>query len=370
MAETYGSERAGTRGVRRVARTDRRRQSRERRYGDKQNLQHAWTACAFCPAQFDVRVRDWWRRVINWIPTLRPPTGPNAKPTMTRTPTTRATKNDGNHQTGDTTVFTAAGWFPETGAQSIPLRPAIQYMPLDSTGRPMGVVACLASPWGRASGTMINDEFPKRCSPMVTGTGSVDALAEALGVQFSVPRALDWRRLGMALPADYRRLAEEFPVGWFQGFAGLHYPGVSLTWHHFDLEARRDESSGLLRDLQRRGLEIPFPVYPEPGGLFEWGSSRWGDSFFWITDGADPELWKVAASEATHASWRVFDGGVGDFLLGLVCENLWSGFFTSDVAFGEPRWEPVEVDIWVDLPSPLLPMDSADMERQRGDFAP
>lgn len=54
------------------------------------------------------------------VPSL-PADGPGRGPTRTptRTPTAKPTKNDWNSATGDTTVFTAAEWFPETGVTTL-----------------------------------------------------------------------------------------------------------------------------------------------------------------------------------------------------------------------------------------------------------
>lgn len=202
---------------------------------------------------------------------------------------------------------------------------------------------------------MIEDEFvilsPEISLDSEAAHNSVGVLAAELGIRRKPPRGTDGQRLDAVLPSDYRRIVEEFPAGWFQGFAGLHYPGVPLAWRHFDLDARQDEARGLLRDLRERGHDLPFAVHPEPGGLLAWGSSRWGNSFFWTTEDRDPEMWRVVVSAPLFAHWEVFDGGVADFLLALVRGSFWPDFFTSDVDLSSPWWEPVPVDIWADSPS-------------------
>ncbi|MGR6999421.1 hypothetical protein ACU686_16780 [Yinghuangia aomiensis] len=172
-----------------------------------------------------------------------------------------------------------------------------------------------------------------------------------MGVVVDRRHPVEWEGLGLDLPGDYRRVVEEFPCGWFMGFASLHFPNTDPAWSHFDLIGRARESRELLMELREEGLAVPYAVHPEPGGLLQWGSSRWGNSLFWLTSGDDPELWTVVVTDSEFSAWAEFDGGLSNFLSALARGDFRPPFFTHDVEFTERQWLPFDFDVWT-APSP------------------
>lgn len=126
---------------------------------------------------------------------------------------------------------------------------------------------------------------------------------------------VDWAdveaRLGTALPADYRQLAEVLGEGAFDGFLRLYAPGSDE--HGGDLVGNALRQADFVR-VHGGALWKPYEVYPAPGGLLQWGDTEQATTFYWLTEGTDPDRWPILATEDDFSSWVRFDGTVTEFL--------------------------------------------------------
>ncbi|WP_413800238.1 hypothetical protein [Streptomyces iranensis] len=108
---------------------------------------------------------------------------------------------------------------------------------------------------------------------------------------------VDWAAveawLGVALPADYKRLADAYGPLDFGEFVWIHVPCV---------QAERFDYGNWLRDTHREARiesrELPESerpaFHPAPGGLLAWGETRGSDVLFWDTSvSEDPNEWTV-----------------------------------------------------------------------------
>ncbi|WP_241253676.1 histone-like nucleoid-structuring protein Lsr2 [Streptomyces sp. W1SF4] len=117
--------------------------------------------------------------------------------------------------------------------------------------------------------------------------------------------------LGMALPADYKQLAELYGPGVFCEFVHVHHPHgvtpfVNLTG---PMPAR------IRSDLRNDVAEGIFPVPHDPDRLFAVGGTDNGERIFWITDPVDePDRWHIAVNEARGPRWFTFSGSLTEFL--------------------------------------------------------
>ena len=48
---------------------------------------------------------------------------------------------------------------------------------------------------------------------------------------------------------------------------------------------------------------VPYPVYPEPGGLLPWGGIRDGGYAFWLTGPGEPVGWPVVLASEKCGHW-------------------------------------------------------------------
>lgn len=153
-------------------------------------------------------------------------------------------------------------------------------------------------------------------------TSWVDRVVAVTGGDPARARTVDWAaveaRVGTALPGDYKRLAEIFGRGAFDGFLRLHVPGGAFVSDDF---VRHTEWLGEWARTHPSGLWDPYEVYPAPGGLLEWANSEQAHQFYWLTEGPDPDRWPILAKEDVPDSWKRFDGTTAEFVYRLLTDK-------------------------------------------------
>lgn len=73
--------------------------------------------------------------------------------------------------------------------------------------------------------------------------------------------------------------------------------------------------------------QVPFPLWPEPGGLLPWGSTDNNDHVFWLTIG-EPDRWPVVATNWDE--WWVCSGGMQSFLVNVLNGGAPCPVFTEE----------------------------------------
>lgn len=120
------------------------------------------------------------------------------------------------------------------------------------------------------------------------------------------------------LPRDYRDLVRTYGDGLLAGFYLLYSPLAESPW--LNLAAVQERETQDL--LQLRGSSpdrCPFPIYPEPGGLYPWGGDENGNTYFWLTSGPT-NTWPVVQYEPRGTGFLRHDCSVTAFLTG-----VWKG---------------------------------------------
>jgi len=112
---------------------------------------------------------------------------------------------------------------------------------------------------------------------------------------------LDWetveRELGIRLPADYKELLTRLPSGAFRGCVEVENPAQSAD-ELANAKRHNDELLKIFADPDTGYLTgTSYVLFPEPGGLYPWGSNDAGGTFWWITDSADPDEWRIAYND-------------------------------------------------------------------------
>ncbi|MFD8013680.1 hypothetical protein [Streptomyces sp. NPDC058955] len=148
------------------------------------------------------------------------------------------------------------------------------------------------------------------------GSTWLGGILAATGRDLAAPRpAVDWAdveaRLGTALPVDYRQFAEVFGEGAFDGFLRVYAPGSDERGG--DLVGNTLRQADFVRVHGGR-LWKPYEVYPAPGGLLQWGDTEQATTFYWLTEGTDPDRWPILATGDDFSSWVRFDGTITEFL--------------------------------------------------------
>lgn len=201
-------------------------------------------------------------------------------------------------------------------------------------------------------------------------------LADLAGVRVGDRVSFDWAAIeqdvGLRLPADYKLLAECLPPGWFRKFARLERPERTDDWPrgHCLLDGFGEQVMEAVREWRAESDTVPYPVYPEPGGLLRWGGIRPGGYAFWLTEPAEePESWPVVIASQLGEVWNRFDGPVCDFLVEVVAARFDTAGFTTGpvrvvggrssaspvVLSAQPVFEPDAPPPPVTVPEPRVP---------------
>ncbi len=173
---------------------------------------------------------------------------------------------------------------------------------------------------------------------MVNGDG-VRRLAELAGVSASAGRVFDWEAiesdLGLRLPADYRLLAESFPVGTFRRFIRLRLPERWPDGRVRFLDEFASAQLEAMRENRDTGEQVlPYPLFPEPGGVLPWGDIVSPGVAFWLTGPGDPDRWPVVVATEECDYWDRFDGSACEFLTSVATARYDASRFVS-AAFDE-----------------------------------
>lgn len=161
---------------------------------------------------------------------------------------------------------------------------------------------------------------------------SVEYLARLVDWKGTGASEVDWseveQRLDLPLPSDFRALVERFPWGIFRGHIVVGNPGLH--------RGKADLIAGMsvvLDDMRDWGIEeglVPYPVYPEPGGLVPWGGGPGGAPICWLTIGADPDAWQVVLGSSDFEIWENFAGGAARFILAVLTREFKSEIIKLD----------------------------------------
>lgn len=126
----------------------------------------------------------------------------------------------------------------------------------------------------------------------------------------------DWapieKAVGTVLPADLKDFARLYGCGEFMEFIGVAVPWASDHGRVYAREVGR--TCGAFHQMS-----LPYPVWPDAGGLFPAGATSNGDQIFWLPQG-DVESWRIAVWDRGHLEGddvEIFECDLTDFLAGL-----------------------------------------------------
>lgn len=122
--------------------------------------------------------------------------------------------------------------------------------------------------------------------------------------------------LGTRLPKDSKLLIQTYGTGSWLQFYWIMNPfdaRLSCIWfdpNHWEMN--------FWRKMHRDDPElIPYPVWPDAGGLLIWGGNENGGTLFWLTEG-DPDNWPTLAMHDRTPEFDRFDQPCTDLLLGAI----------------------------------------------------
>ncbi|WP_309646738.1 SMI1/KNR4 family protein [Phenylobacterium sp.] len=121
--------------------------------------------------------------------------------------------------------------------------------------------------------------------------------------------------LGTVLPQDYKNFVRLYGNGSFMEFLCVHTPTSGSIYVRLAPEVRTICKNLLIED------DLPYPLWPAPGGLLPLGKTDFGDYLFWLPRGP-PADWKIVVWGRGLGQFEVFDCDLTDFLAGLAIGDM------------------------------------------------
>lgn len=122
-------------------------------------------------------------------------------------------------------------------------------------------------------------------------------------------------QLRLTFPQDFKELVSSYGAGDFTGYFGVETPFYSNPrytpyddWLRLRLEGIKLAKSSYHEEA------VPFPVYPEMGGLFPWGYTGNGETMCWLTEGESSHWPIICLDNGNTKDFDRFDMPVVEFI--------------------------------------------------------
>ncbi|MBK8255236.1 MAG: SMI1/KNR4 family protein [Polyangiaceae bacterium] len=153
------------------------------------------------------------------------------------------------------------------------------------------------------------------------------------------PKPADWAfiesAIGTPLPADYKEFLQTYGSGTISNYMRVLNPFSTTELWLEKVRFRLSIYHSSRRNNPVPGFTLPpplapvnsmpYPIFPESGGVFPWGHTENGDGLLWLTQG-NPNEWKVVA-ETRSFRYAEFPGTMTEFLTALLSGKLTWGAF-------------------------------------------
>jgi SMI1-KNR4 cell-wall len=143
--------------------------------------------------------------------------------------------------------------------------------------------------------------------------------------------------IGRSLPSDYWWFLETYGSGSIGGDLAVFTPSSGVEGRQF--AAQQERIGGHLRLVnEHRPGEVPFPIWPEPGGLLAWGGTDSGVMCLWLTSHDDADQWPIVIRDAHRSEWFTHRGPMSWFLSDVLDGSEQVSFLPGGAA--RRRFEP------------------------------
>lgn len=150
----------------------------------------------------------------------------------------------------------------------------------------------------------------------------------------------DWvpleRALRLSVPKDYKSFVRIYGAGVIDEFLWPFSP--NSVNQNLDLMTQINRQASVLRTIREKSVtDVPFPIFPETGGLLVWGISDNGDTLHWLTAGS-PEHWPTIVFEARGPRWIRFNLVATELIVGLLTKRIRCPLFPADFPSERPSF--------------------------------
>ena len=146
--------------------------------------------------------------------------------------------------------------------------------------------------------------------------------------------------LQLPMPPDYRDFVGRYGTGCIDDFLWVDTPFTRLRGLQLRLRsASQLEAFRVLKETASPDM-VPYPVFPERGGVFPWGGTDNGDVLCWLTTGP-PSDWTVAINESRGPMWEEYDCSMVEFLVKLLSREIRSDLLPEGFPSASPQFRVV-----------------------------
>ncbi len=148
------------------------------------------------------------------------------------------------------------------------------------------------------------------------------------------------RRIGVALPGDYKWFMRLYGYGTIDDFLVVFCPLAPVLWSDIVHHAL-DDPEGWAVLSRQSPRTFPDARFPAEGGLLPFARSDNGDYFYWTT-GGPADAWTTTVIDMRYPDGR-YDhlGGMVDLLAGLLGRTVPADIVSDDFPSPAPRFRPV-----------------------------
>lgn len=152
----------------------------------------------------------------------------------------------------------------------------------------------------------------------------------------------DWQQveatLELKLPNDYKQLISQYGTGRFSDFLYIFNPFAANEY--FNLIYSSQKILTAQKELRKEFTEkFPFPLFPEPEGLFPWGATDNGNILYWYTKG-EPHTWPILIWESRGSDYEIYNAFITEFLAQWLSREIDCQLFPeTDEYFPDPVFE-------------------------------
>ena len=146
-------------------------------------------------------------------------------------------------------------------------------------------------------------------------------------------------QLRSKLPEDYKSLVRLYGLGSFLDFFFFYLPQSR------DRYVRLEAEISVVCKIFANDESLPYPVWPNPGGLLPVGRTDNGDYIFWLTEG-EPADWRVVVWDRGLIldACETFDCDLTTFIAGVITGEIRPTAFPEDLLPYEPPFTPLAAD--------------------------
>jgi len=146
------------------------------------------------------------------------------------------------------------------------------------------------------------------------------------------------REVGVPLPHDFARLASIYGIGRFDELVSVLAPDPGMRCGMFGRTQDERETHEYLAE-DDPDPSLPYPIYPDDGGLLKWGEHDCGHRLWWLTRG-HPDRWPVLIQADDGEDFFMYAGTATGLVCDLIEQRLDVWFMLLAVPWRTHRFDP------------------------------